>query len=52
MAVGEYLSTRDAEVKVRKSRPDMYKRGHGGKAPKKKPSKVEKKAKVSEGWNK
>jgi N-sulfoglucosamine sulfohydrolase len=33
-SVGEYLAKLDAEVKVRKSQPEIYKRGHSSKTPK------------------
>jgi N-sulfoglucosamine sulfohydrolase len=45
-AVGEYLARLDAEVKVRKSRPALYKRGHAARAEKSKnEAKAGKKAK-------
>ncbi len=44
-AVGEYLAKLDAAVKVRKSKPEIYKRGHSAKnADKKSPAKEEKKS--------
>ncbi|VGO13057.1 Arylsulfatase [Pontiella desulfatans] len=42
-AVGEYLAKLDADVKVRKSQPEIYKRGHAKKAAKAKPKAAPKK---------